>query len=81
MNRQAFMKTLEVINQVYGSLLENFEEQALSWYELWQEKPLENDMKLIDILDYETFYPAVCMVIRIAIILPTTSCSRERSFR
>jgi len=81
MNRQTFMKTLKVISQVYGSLLENFEEQALSWYELWQDKPLENDMKLIDILDYETFYPAVCMAIRIAITLPATLCSVERSFR
>lgn len=81
MNRQAFMKTLEVVSQVYGSLLENFEEQALSWYELWQGKPLENDMKLIVILDYETFYQAVCLAIRISITLPVTSCSVERYFR
>ncbi|XP_025191772.1 zinc finger MYM-type protein 1-like [Melanaphis sacchari] len=80
MNRQTFMKTLKVICQVYGSILENFEEQALSWYELWQDKPLENDMKLIDILDYETFYPVVCIAIRISITLPATSCSVERSF-
>lgn len=81
MDRQAFMKTLKVISEMYGSLLDNFEEQALSWYELWQDKPLENDMKLIDILDYETFYPAVCMAIQIFITLPATSCSVERSFR
>ncbi|KAL4103954.1 hypothetical protein QTP88_019271 [Uroleucon formosanum] len=37
-------------------------------------------MELIDILDYETFYPSVCMAIKIAITLPVTSCSVERSF-
>jgi len=52
LDSQAFMNTLEDISQMYGSLLDNFEEQALSWYELWQDKPLENDMELIDILDY-----------------------------
>jgi len=52
------MMTLEVISQVYECLLNNFEEQALSWYELWQDKQLENDMELINIIDYETFYPA-----------------------
>jgi len=81
MECQAFMKTLEVISEMYGSLLDNFEEQALSWYELWQDKQLENDMEPIDILNSETFYPAVCMGIQIAITLPATSCSVERSFR
>ncbi|CAI6344474.1 unnamed protein product [Macrosiphum euphorbiae] len=37
-------------------------------------------MKLIDILDYATYYPAVCQAIQIAITLPVTSCSVERSF-
>jgi len=81
MDRQKFMKTLEVISEMYGSLLDNFKEQGLSWYELRQDKPLKNDMELIDILDYETFYPSVCMAIKIAINLPATSCSVERSFR
>jgi len=31
MNRQAFMKTLEVIGKVYGLLLQNFEEQLTSF--------------------------------------------------
>ncbi|CAI6354384.1 unnamed protein product [Macrosiphum euphorbiae] len=37
-------------------------------------------MELIDILDSEQFYPAVCMAIQIVISLPVTSCSVERSF-
>lgn len=34
-NRQAFTKTLEVISQVYESLLENFEEQSVVFIVVW----------------------------------------------
>lgn len=81
MSDQQFAESVEFICTLYGSLLDNFKEQALSWYDLWKKKEVESTMKLIDILDYATYYPAVCQAIQIAITLPVTSCSVERSFR
>lgn len=81
MSDQKFIESIEVICTLYGSLLDNFKEQALSWYDLWKNKEVEPTMKLVDILDYPTYYPAVCQAIQIAITLPVTSCSVERSFR
>lgn len=81
MSDQKFIESIEVICTLYGSLLDNFKEQALSWYDLWKNKEVEPTMKLIDTLDYATYYPAVCQAIQIAITLPVTSCSVERSFR
>jgi hypothetical protein len=81
MSDQQFAESVDFICTLYGSLLDNFKEQALSWYDLWKKKEVESTMKLIDILDYATYYPAVCQAIQIAITLPVTSCSVERSFR
>ncbi|CAI6377255.1 unnamed protein product [Macrosiphum euphorbiae] len=77
---QKFIESIEVIYTLYGSLLDNFKEQALSWYDLWKNKEVEPTMKLIDILDYAKYYPVVCQAIQIAITLPVTSCSVEPSF-
>lgn len=81
MQREKFLKTIELISTVYASLLDNFEKQSHSWYDFWKNITVEPSMTLYDILDYITYYPAVCNAIKIAITLPVTSCSVERSFR
>lgn len=49
---QKFVESIEFICTLYGSLLDNFKEQALSWYDLWKNKEVKTTMKLIDIFEY-----------------------------
>lgn len=81
MSIQEFSKVVKSINHLYGPLLDNFEEEAITWYEFWLRKPCDPSTQLIDLLEICKYYPAVKKALEIAISLPATSCSVERTFR
>jgi hypothetical protein len=69
--------------------IDNFCEQTSTWYDLWQNRQrLKSDsvcetfeeMDLIGLLDHATLFPAIQQAIRIALALPATTCTIERSF-
>lgn len=81
MNIEEFSEVVKSINNLYGPLLDNFEEEAITWYEIWLKKPCDPNTQIIDLLEESKYYPAVNTALQIAITLPATSCSVERTFR
>ncbi|KAL4120845.1 hypothetical protein QTP88_013461 [Uroleucon formosanum] len=81
MNIEEFSEVVKSINSLYGPLLDNFEEEAITWYEMWLKKTCDPNTQIIDLLEESKYYPAVNTALQIAITLPATSCSVERTFR
>ena len=56
----------------------------MNWYDFWcteqQSKEIKGDLKLIDVLTSTDFFPAVRHALLIALTLPATTCTVERSF-
>ncbi|KAL4112857.1 hypothetical protein QTP88_016577 [Uroleucon formosanum] len=80
MNIEEFSEVVKSINSLYGPLLDNFEEEAITWYEIWLKKTCDPNTQIIDLLEESKYYPAVNTALQIAITLPATSCSVERTF-
>ncbi|KAL4142011.1 hypothetical protein QTP88_004543 [Uroleucon formosanum] len=80
MNIEEFSEVVKSINSLYGPLLDNFEEEAITWYEMWLKKTCDPNTEIIDLLEESKYYPAVNTALQIAITLPATSCSVERTF-
>lgn len=80
-----YEKVIENVIGVYGNILDNFKEEAFSWYQMWKNRALteaDTNMELIDLLRHSsTYFPSVTTAIKIALTLPATTCSAERSFR
>ena len=65
--------------EMYG--IDNLVEEALAWYDVQKHKPLDgNSLGMIELVKHTTLFPAVRKVILIALTLPATSCTVERSF-
>ena len=61
--------------------IDNIVEEALAWYDVQKHKPLDdNSLGMIELVKQTTLFPAVRKAILIALILPATSCTVERSF-
>lgn len=62
--------------------IENFKEEGISWYEMWRNKT--GDPSQITyaelLLQAKPFFPAVAKAIEVALALPVTTCTVERSF-
>lgn len=76
-----FSEVVKSINRLYEPLIDNFEEEAVTWCEFWQRKPCDPNTQIIDLLELGKYYPAVKKALEIAISLPTISCSVKRTFR
>ena len=64
---------------MYG--IDNLVEEALAWYDVQKHKPLnDNSLGMIELVKQITLFPAVRKAILIALTLPATSCTVERSF-
>lgn len=81
MSLQEFNEVVKSIYNIYEPLLENFEEEAITWYQLWLKKSSESNFQFIDLLEHSKHFPSVNTALQIAITLPATSCSVERTFR
>lgn len=82
LDKSSFLTVLEDINSLYGDVLPNFIPDATTWYEMWKNKNIANEitdcMSLIE--EATKFYPAVSEALKIGMTLPATTCSIERSF-
>lgn len=76
---------IENIKRFYGDLIDNFTEEARTWISMWKRDTVTErdvtELSLIDLLDKAKFLPAVASALKIALSLPATTCSVERSFR
>lgn len=62
--------------------IENFKEESISWYEMWHNKTRDTSELTYSelLLQAKTFFPAVAKAIEVALALPVTTCTVERSF-
>ena len=82
LSREEFKAEAEQIDNIYK--IENFCMEALTWYDMWKHSnELENvKNRSLDeiIIRYCKLYPAVRHALLIALTLPSSTCTVERSF-
>lgn len=80
LSRVEFAVLADELQGFYG--IENFKEEGISWYEMWLNRT--GDCSEISypelLLQAKTFFPAVANAIEVALALPVTTCTVERSF-
>ena len=76
-DRVNFKSIVMSIMEMYS--LDNFEQEALVWYDIYSKKEM-NDTSMIELLTMSRMFPAVCKALAIALSLPATTCTVERSF-
>ncbi|XP_070789602.1 52 kDa repressor of the inhibitor of the protein kinase-like [Pituophis catenifer annectens] len=73
---------MEKISELYE--IENLETETITWFEKWlgtKEERVENGGNgLLDLLQYIDQYPSIQQAISIALALPVTTCTMEKSF-
>ena len=71
-------------NIIYEYNIENFDAESKTWYEMWSNKSLDPQVKsrdgMLDLLKDAEYFPAISNAILIALTLPVTTCTVERSF-
>ena len=65
--------------------LDNFVLEAITWYDMWKNTnppiPISPDLTLEELtINHCPFYPAIRHALLIALTLPSTTCTVERSF-
>ena len=65
--------------------LDNFVLEAITWYDMWKNmnppKPISPDLTLEELtINHCPVYPAIRHALLIALTLPSTTCTVERSF-
>jgi len=83
-------KTLEEVKTSMKSVadfygLTNLRNEIDLWYNLWADKQMaKKDLKVLDLLtvrrDAQTFFPTIDLALQIAMSLPCTTSTVERSF-
>ena len=76
-NRDKFKDAINCIERAYN--IENLKEEAMSWFDFW-EKNNDIPRQIVDLLVHTEFYPSINYALLIALTLPVTSCTVERSF-
>ena len=77
--RSEFKRIISSITQTYE--IDNLMEEALTWYDVHKHNPPSNNCAgLIELVKQTSMFPAVRKAILIALTLPATSCTAERSF-
>ena len=77
--RDEFKHIGSSVKEMYG--IDNLVEEALTWYDVQKHKSLDdNSLGMIELMNQTTLFPAVRKVILIALTLPATSCTVEKSF-
>lgn len=73
-----------MLQEVYE--IDNFTAECDTWFDLWQNRQQQEtayalaDMDLISVLDHTKFFPAIAHALHLALALPATTCTIERSF-
>ncbi|KAM4697848.1 zinc finger MYM-type protein 1-like [Rhinophrynus dorsalis] len=78
MTLEQYKSHIANIKEVYN--LENLDAEAIMWYEIWSTKEEQFDNGFLDLLNKTDLFPSVRQAILIALTLPVTTCTVERSF-
>ncbi|KAH7946409.1 hypothetical protein HPB49_024549 [Dermacentor silvarum] len=80
LSRVEFAALAEELQCFYG--IDNFKEEAISWYEMWCNKTGDPpEITYCELLHQaKTFFPGVAKAIEVALALPVTTCTVECSF-
>lgn len=70
-----FMKKMSTVRKIYQ--IDNFEVDALSWYEYWATSSDECDDEFVALLSRTKLNPAVRDALLILLTLPATTCTVE----
>ena len=77
--RDEFKHIVSSVKEMYG--IDNLVGDALAWYDVQKHKPLDdNSLGMIELVKQTTLFLTVRKAILIALTLPATSCTVERSF-
>lgn len=79
-NKKDFYKIAANIEKYYN--IDNFLTEATLWYDVWSMRAqTAANLSVIDVIDNHTeFFPAIRKALLIAVALPATTCTIERSF-
>lgn len=77
-SRGNYREMMSTVTQMYH--IDNFEFEALSWYDYWDKSTDECNDEFATLLARTEFYPAVREALLILLTLPATTCTVERSF-
>ena len=61
----------------------NFTADATFWFAYWNDKPINEiqNLSFLDLIQHSSvFYPSVSLALTLALTLPATTCTVERSF-
>lgn len=82
---EKFLSEAKILQEMYG--IDSFAAECDTWFNLWTNRQQQDtacnllaDMDLINVLDHTKFFPAICHAIHLALALPATTCTIERSF-
>ena len=83
LTRENFKVEVARLDNIYK--LDNFFVEALTWYDMWKHsneaKNIEADLTLEElVINHCSSYPAIRHALLIALTLPSTTCTVERSF-
>ena len=78
MSRVNYIEKMSTVNKMYQ--IDNFEVDALSWYDYWATSSDECNDEFVALLPHAKFYPVVRDALLILLTLPATTCTVERSF-
>ena len=82
MSRDQFQVHAQNIIDEYS--IDNFDAESKTWYDMWSNKSLNRQFKItdgmLDLLKDAEYFPAISNAILIALTLPVTTCTVERSF-
>lgn len=87
LSKENYESSMIKVAELYAKLLKNFKDESTLWYDLWTNTEIDSKdlekMHLLDVLQHEHVYflPSVARAIQIALCLPPTTCTIERSFR
>ncbi|CAH1108108.1 unnamed protein product [Psylliodes chrysocephalus] len=80
LNKDEFIFIINNIKKMYGQFLDNFDAEAVLWYNVNSNDESIATTEYIDLLNKCDFFPSVKEAIKIGLTLPPTTCSIERSF-
>ncbi|KAL4089882.1 hypothetical protein QTP88_024823 [Uroleucon formosanum] len=82
MQHDKFKNMIVEINNLFA--IDNLAEECMLWYNVWKNRNISQcEMKntsFISLLDEANLYPAIHIALTIALTLPVTTCSVERTF-
>lgn len=85
MNKMQHDEFKNMIVKIYDFYkIDNFFEESMLWYNVWKNRITNQaevkNISFISLLDETNLYPAVHTALTIALTLPVTTCSIERTF-